>query len=154
TIGASHSVAEARQSSRLIMSLRLVEYSRMRPHPVQVRLHVCRGSSCRTMANFGVRRNLCLTIWLAILADSARGKRIAFKLLVCLGNALERLSRGMRSGSRQPRMETRRRSGFRGCWGRGQGLPEEAGQKESGGRHAVCGVNAAASCAQYNKGES
>src|SRR6185503_14437851 len=82
TIGASHSVAELRQSSRLIMSLRLVEYSRMRPQPVQVRLQVCNGSNCRTMANFGVRLSLCLMMCLAIFAVSARGKRIGFSLLV------------------------------------------------------------------------
>jgi hypothetical protein len=35
------------------MSLRLVEYSRMRPQPVQVRLQVCSGSSCSTSANLG-----------------------------------------------------------------------------------------------------
>src|SRR5207247_8122939 len=82
TMGASHSAAEARQSSRLIMSLRLVEYSRMRPQPVQVRLQVCNGSSCRTMANLGVLRSLCLTMCRAIFAVSARGKRIGFSLLV------------------------------------------------------------------------
>src|SRR2546422_209204 len=59
-IGASHSCAEARQSSSDIMSFRLVEYSRIRPHPVQVKLHVCSGSSWSTSANFGVRSILCL----------------------------------------------------------------------------------------------
>jgi hypothetical protein len=58
TMGASQSIADARQSSRDIMSLRLVEYSRIRPQPVQVRLHVCSGSSCSTNANFGVLRIL------------------------------------------------------------------------------------------------
>src|SRR6185369_12360845 len=76
TMGASHSVAEPRQSSRDIMSLRLVEYSRIRPQPVQVKLQVCNGSSCRTMANFGVRSVLCLMMCLAIFAVSARGNRI------------------------------------------------------------------------------
>ena len=42
------------------MSLSDVEYSRMRPQPVQVRLQVCSGSSCKTIANFGVLRSLCL----------------------------------------------------------------------------------------------
>src|SRR6185436_18986442 len=78
TIGASHSCAEPRQSSRLIMSLRLVEYSRMRPQPVQVKLQVWSGSSCSTSANFEVRNSLCLTIWRAIFAVSANGKRIEF----------------------------------------------------------------------------
>src|ERR1700722_5894944 len=81
TIGASHSTADARQSSRDIMSLRLVEYSRMRPQPVQVRLQVCSGSSCSTMANFGVRSILCLTICRAILAVRAKGNRIIYRLL-------------------------------------------------------------------------
>src|SRR5262245_1824001 len=80
TIGASHSLADARQSSSVIMSLRLVEYSRMRPQPVHVRLHVCNGSSCRTMANFGVLRSLFLTMCLAIFAVSARGNRIGISL--------------------------------------------------------------------------
>src|SRR5438876_3401071 len=75
-IGALHSSAAPKQSSRLIMSLRLVEYSRIRPQPVQVRLQVCSGSSCKTRANFGVLRNLCLMMWPAIFADNASGNRI------------------------------------------------------------------------------
>src|SRR5271167_1525889 len=85
TIGASHSTADARQSSSDIMSLRLVEYSRMRPQPVQVRLQVWSGSSWSTRANFGVRLILCLTMCLAILAVNARGNRI---FLVSLGHDL------------------------------------------------------------------
>ena len=42
------------------MSLREVEYSRMRPQPVQVRLQVCNGSSCRTVANLSIRRSFCV----------------------------------------------------------------------------------------------
>src|SRR5262245_56563787 len=76
TIGASHSSAAARHFSSGTMSLRLVEYSRIRPQPVQVKLHVCSGSSCRTIANFGVLRSLCLIMWPAIFADSASGNRI------------------------------------------------------------------------------
>src|SRR5262245_4345796 len=60
------------------MSLSDVEYSRMRPQPVQVRLQVCNGSSCRTIANFGVLRSLCLMMWLAIFFVSANGKRIVY----------------------------------------------------------------------------
>ena len=41
-----------------IMSLREVEYSRIRPQPVQVKLQVCSGSSCSTMANFSHASNL------------------------------------------------------------------------------------------------
>src|SRR6185312_4685143 len=76
TMGASHSSATARHFSKGTMSLRLVEYSRIRPHPVHVKLQVCKGSSCNTMANLGVRRSLCLIIWPAIFAESAKGNRI------------------------------------------------------------------------------
>src|SRR5208282_3115461 len=78
TIGASHSIATARHFSIGTMSLRLVEYSRMRPQPVQVRLQVCSGSSCKTIANFGVLRSLCLMMWLAIFFVRANGKRIIY----------------------------------------------------------------------------
>src|SRR6185503_18726579 len=77
TIGASHSSATARHFSSGTMSLRLVEYSRIRPQPVQVKLHVCSGSSCKTIANFGVLRSLCLMMWPAIFADNANGNRIS-----------------------------------------------------------------------------
>src|SRR5206468_3061897 len=89
-MGASHSCAEARQSSRLIISLRLVEYSRMRPQPVQVRLQVCRGSSCSTSANLGVRKVLCLMMCRAIFAVRASGKRInEFRIeLLCVQSRL------------------------------------------------------------------
>src|SRR5438445_13773060 len=76
TIGASHSVAAWRHFSRGTMSLSDVEYSRIRPQPVHVRLQVCSGSSCKTIANFGVLRSLCLMMWLAIFFVSAKGNRI------------------------------------------------------------------------------
>src|ERR1051325_3078877 len=76
TMGASHSRADARQSSSVIMSLMLVEYSRIRPQPVHVKLHVCSGSSCSTMAKRGVFRILCLMMCRAIFAVKASGKRI------------------------------------------------------------------------------
>src|SRR5688572_29908918 len=94
TMGASHSTAEARQSSSDIMSLRLVEYSRMRPHPVHVKLHVCKGSSCSTIANFGVRATLCLIICPAILAVKAKGNRIMY--FVLLLNQVSRISCDLR----------------------------------------------------------
>src|SRR6266404_6414354 len=76
TIGASHSTAEPRQSSRLIMSLRLVEYSRMRPQPVQVRLQVCSGSNWSTSANFPVFLSLLVIMCRAIFADNVNGNLI------------------------------------------------------------------------------
>src|SRR5436190_13825550 len=81
TIGALHSCAAPRQSSRLIMSLSEVEYSRIRPQPVQVRLHVCKGSSCSTVANFFVPRSLCPMMYAAILLVSARGNLIEARML-------------------------------------------------------------------------
>src|SRR6266404_8523346 len=91
TIGALHSMAESRHSSRLIMSLRLVEYSRMRPQPVQVRLQVCNGSSCSTRANLPVFLILLVMICRAIFADSVNGNLIV-KLL--LGSKSFRLPKG------------------------------------------------------------
>src|SRR5205814_6274798 len=58
------------------MSLREVEYSRIRPQPVQVRLQVCNGSSCKTVANFFVPRILWPTMYAAILLVSAKGNLI------------------------------------------------------------------------------
>src|ERR1022692_2628371 len=77
-MGASHSIAACRHCSSGTMSLSDVEYSRMRPQPVQVRLQVCNGSSCKTIANFGVLRSLCLMMWLAIFFVRANGKRIIY----------------------------------------------------------------------------
>jgi len=76
TIGAPHSTAALRQSSSGSKSLSEVEYSRMRPQPVQVRLQVCSGSSWRTVANFAVRLTLCLMMWLAMRVVSASGNLI------------------------------------------------------------------------------
>ena len=75
-MGASHSAAAARHCSSGTMSLSDVEYSRMRPQPVQVRLQVCNGSSWSTIANLRVPLSLCLTMCRAILAVGARGKRM------------------------------------------------------------------------------
>src|SRR5204862_7374659 len=75
-IGALHSSAAPRQSSRLIMSLNDVEYSRIRPQPVQVRLQVCSGSSCKSVAKRFVPRSLCPIMYAAILLVSARGNLI------------------------------------------------------------------------------
>jgi hypothetical protein len=67
------SAAAPKQSSRGIRSLIEVEYSRIRPHPVQLRLQVWSGSSCSTVANFSVLRTLCLMMWAAIFAVKASG---------------------------------------------------------------------------------
>src|SRR5690348_6859027 len=81
TMGALHSAADPRQSSRLIMSLSEVEYSRMRPQPVQVRLQVCKGSSCRTVTKRLVPRSLWPMMYAAILLVSARGNLIGARIV-------------------------------------------------------------------------
>src|SRR5262245_16967046 len=72
-MGALHSRAAPRQSSSDITFFSDVEYSRIRPQPVHVRLHVCSGSSCSTVANFSIPRSLCERMCPAIFAVSARG---------------------------------------------------------------------------------
>src|SRR5712691_10747479 len=146
TMGASHAAAEARQSSRLIMSLRLVEYSRMRPQPVQVRLQVWRGSSCKTSENLGVPRILCLMMCLAIFAVSANGNRIrVFPFYpVFLDCRLEGRRLALRS----------RRSLD---WSRlGLGLAQ-AGQEKRSRRDAVGGIDSAAAgeerCSEARKSQ-
>src|ERR1039458_6617576 len=52
TIGAPHSSDAATHCSTLIISLIVDLYSRIRPHPVHVRLQACKGSSIRTIGNF------------------------------------------------------------------------------------------------------
>src|ERR1700760_2193720 len=81
TIGALHSSAAPKQSSSVIISLRDVEYSRIRPQPVQVRLQVCSGSSCRTVANFFVPRSLWPIMYAAILLVRARGNLISARIV-------------------------------------------------------------------------
>src|SRR3954466_8037062 len=84
TIGALHSSAAPRQSSSDIMSLSEVEYSRMRPQPVQVRLQVWSGSSWSTVANFSVPRSLLPMIYAAIFVVSARGNLIRARIVTRL----------------------------------------------------------------------
>ena len=48
TIGVPHSSTDLRHSATESLSLMVVEYSRMRPQPVQVRLQACNGSSIST----------------------------------------------------------------------------------------------------------
>src|SRR5438105_4233598 len=80
-IGALHSSAAPRQSSRLIMSLSDVEYSRIRPQPVHVRLQVCNGSSWSTVANFFVPRSLWPIMYAAIFAVSGKGNLIGARIV-------------------------------------------------------------------------
>src|SRR2546423_9062137 len=136
TIGASHSVAAWRHFSSGTMSLSDVEYSRIRPQPVHVKLHVCNGSSWRTIANFGVFRSLCLMMWPAIFAVNASGNRIIL--------AEERdLLNERRLGKRK--FVGRGRHFGRLGWleTRGRFSAQNARQQERGGRDAAADAGAA-----------
>src|SRR5215217_510735 len=86
TIGALHSFAAPRQSSKVIMSLSEVEYSRIRPQPVHVRLQVCNGSSCKTVANLFVPRSLWPITYAAIFAVSGKGNLIGARIVTRRSN--------------------------------------------------------------------
>ena len=103
----------------------------MQPVAERVKLQVCNGSSCKTMANLGVRRSLCLIIWPAIFADSAKGNRIV--VFLDLSYLFDRDYCG--SGLNRS-----------GVSGRGIRLEETAysWQQEVEGRHAFRAVNASA----------
>src|ERR1019366_1436040 len=73
TIGAPHSSDAAMHCSTVITSLIVDLYSRIRPHPVHVRLQACRGSSIMTIGNFLVPRNRWPATYFAIFAVIFRG---------------------------------------------------------------------------------
>src|SRR5690242_19381962 len=73
TTGAPQSSTAARHSGTLNISLIVDLYSRMRPHPVQVRLQACSGSSISTMGNFAVPRRRLLAMYRARLAVIFKG---------------------------------------------------------------------------------
>src|SRR6202158_6151819 len=68
TIGAPHSSDAAMHCSTVITSLIADLYSRILPHPVQVRLQACKGSSIITIGNFFVPRNRWLGTYFARFA--------------------------------------------------------------------------------------
>src|SRR5260370_1881335 len=61
TTGAPHSSEADRHCSTVIISLIVDLYSRIRPHPVHVRLQACKASSISTIGNFSSPRRR----WLA-----------------------------------------------------------------------------------------
>jgi hypothetical protein len=63
------------------MFFKLVEYSRILPQPVQLKLQVCKGSSWRTIANLGLLLILFFIIWVAILTVNSSGNLI--KICFC-----------------------------------------------------------------------
>src|ERR1700676_4009293 len=68
TTGAPPSSAAARHCSTVIISLIVDLYSRMRPHPVHVRLHACKGSNIITIGNFSAPRRRWLATYFARFA--------------------------------------------------------------------------------------
>src|ERR1700675_2993872 len=68
TTGAPHSSDAARHCSTVIISLIGDLYSRMRPHPVHVRLQACKGSSIITIGNFSAPRRRWLATYFARFA--------------------------------------------------------------------------------------
>src|ERR1700730_7638217 len=68
TTGAPHSSDAARHCSTVIISLIVDLYSRIRPHPVHVRLQACKGSSIITIGNFSAPRRRWLATYFARFA--------------------------------------------------------------------------------------
>src|SRR5450759_1435478 len=73
TIGAPHSSDAAMHCSTVITSLIVDLYSRIRPHPVHVRLQACRGSSIITIGNFFAPRSRWLATYFARFAVIFKG---------------------------------------------------------------------------------
>src|SRR5437879_13896928 len=88
TTGAPHSSDAARHCSTVIISLIVDLYSRIRPHPVHVRLQACKGSSIITIGNLSAPRRRCVAIYFARFAVifngyliNSPGLRIADRIL-------------------------------------------------------------------------
>src|ERR1700730_1456766 len=73
TTGAPHSSDAARHCSTVIISLIVDLYSRMRPHPVHVRLQACKGSSIITIGNFSAPRRRWAATYFARFAVIFKG---------------------------------------------------------------------------------
>src|SRR5215471_1776276 len=81
TIGAPHSSAALRHCSTDSFSLMVSAYSRMRPHPVHVRLHACRGSSIITSGNLSIPRSLLPAMYFDMLAVIVSGNLTTSSLI-------------------------------------------------------------------------
>src|SRR6202011_1899649 len=68
TTGAPHSSDAVKHCSPLIISLIVDLYSRIRPHPVHVRLQAWRGSSIITIGNFSAPRKRWVATYFARFA--------------------------------------------------------------------------------------
>src|SRR5271155_982022 len=81
TIGAPHSSTAFRHCSTVNISLIVDLYSRMRPHPVHVKLHACSGSSIITSGNFPAPLMLFFARFPAMLAVKLKGTLIHYPRL-------------------------------------------------------------------------
>src|SRR5258706_2615433 len=81
TTGAPHSSDAARHCSTVIISLIVDLYSRIRPHPVHVRLQECNGSSIITIGNFSAPRKRCVATYRARFAVIFNGYLIHSPIL-------------------------------------------------------------------------
>src|SRR5579872_1564403 len=68
TIGAPHASEAAMHCSTVMISLIVDLYSRIRPHPVHVRLQACKGSSIITIGNLSAPRIRWVAMYFASFA--------------------------------------------------------------------------------------
>src|SRR5258708_29786875 len=68
TTGAPHSSEADRHCSTVIISLIVDLYSRIRPHPVHVKLQACKGSSIITIGNLSAPRRRWVATYFARFA--------------------------------------------------------------------------------------
>src|SRR6266702_1550960 len=89
TTGAPHSSEAATHCSTVIISLIVDLYSRIRPHPVHVRLQACKGSSIITIGNFSAPRRRWLATYFARFAVIFNGYLIQYPGLTIADRTLE-----------------------------------------------------------------
>src|ERR1700688_3794546 len=87
TMGAPHSSDAARHSSTVMISLMVDLYSRIRPHPVHVRLQLCSGSSIITIGNFLAPRKRWVATYFARFAVIFMGYLNALSYVRCPSNS-------------------------------------------------------------------
>src|SRR5579883_733408 len=88
TMGAPHSSTAARHCSTVSLSLIVDLYSRIRPQPVQVRLHASKASSIITSRNFSLPPSRLPPIYFARSTVIRSGNLI--KVFLPRGSCLER----------------------------------------------------------------
>src|SRR6266853_4934954 len=77
TTGAPHSSEADRHCSTVIISLIVDLYSRIRPHPVHVKLQACKGSSIITIGNLSAPRRRWVATYFARFAVIFNGYLIS-----------------------------------------------------------------------------